>query len=116
MKSHSRKIEAVALAFALLPALCLAQTAAQSATQALPQACTLKLHMDGHGRVYEGHHRLGHDALIERLQTGCPTGTLNILLDASPQASYGKVIDLTGMIKQYGPPGTQLALSTGKTR
>ena len=79
--------------------------------------CALKLHMDAHGRVYEGRHRLSHDALIKRLQAGCgASGTLTVLLDASPRAAYGKVFDLTGLVKQYGPPGTQFALSTGEPR
>ena len=99
------KLLPIALALCLLPTL-----------QAQPP-CTLRLSMDAHNRIHESHHRLTHDALVQRLQAGCPAGSgpMQVFLSASPQASYGAVADLTDLVTKQAPPGTQFGLSLPTT-
>ena len=101
----SAKLVAIAMALSLLPGL-----------QA-QQPCTLRLSMDAHRHLHESHHRLSHDALVRRLQAGCPAGSgpMQVFLSASPRATYGAVKDLTDLVTQAAPPGTQVALSVSKT-
>lgn len=93
-------------------AMTLATVLVAAPISAHPQSgCTLRLRMDGRGRVFEAHHRLSHDALVKRLQEGCGSeGVLTVLLHASPQAKYGAVFDLTELVKQSAPAGTQFAI------
>ncbi len=98
------KLHPIAIALCLLPTL-----------QA-QQPCTLRLSMDAQGRIHESHHRLTHDTLVNRLQAGCPAGSgpMQVFLLASPRATYSAVKDLTDLVTQFAPPGTQFGLSLFK--
>ena len=99
----------------LLAVIALAGLASAHAQTSAP--CVLHLAMDAHGRVSESRRRFTHRAFVHRLQTACAAAAtpMQVFLTASPGAQYGTVKNLMDEVTQFGPPGTQVALTVPGT-